>query len=290
MPTMPKITLSLKNCINRGVGSTLVAVLLFGVVCGEESPIATPIDLRLVRVDACDFIMGSPIAEQGRRDHEILRRVKISQAFLIGATEITQSQWKAVMGTEPWANLTYVKAGENFPAVGISYEMAVDFCDRLSRREKRQYRLPSEAEWECACRAGTTTTFHFGDEQGRLADYGWYGKNSFDIGNRFAHQVGKKTPNAWGLYDMHGNLWEWCSDWFTSATVPKGRRRVVRGGSWHGAASLCRSASRFSRDPTIRVNDTGFRVVLEAEPELAADAKNEIIENKHRHAPHDRKR
>lgn len=145
------------------IGPLVVAMLLLDAVFEKQDPIVNSIGLRLVRVDACEFNMGSPDAEQGRRDHEILRRVKISQAFWIGTTEITQGQWKAVMGTEPWESLTYYRAGPDFPAVGISYEMAVAFCNRLSRREKRHYRLPTEAEWECACRAGTTTAFHVGD-------------------------------------------------------------------------------------------------------------------------------
>ena len=245
-------------------GTMVSLMMMLNGVCSEQTAFVNSLDMRLVRVDACEFTMGSPVTEHGRRDHETLRSVKIQKPYWIGSTEVTQEQWIAIMGTEPWAGTTYVNIGSDFPAVRISFDMAVEFCQRLSRRENRFYRLPTEVEWECACRAGTTTAFHFGDDQKKIGEYAWYGKNTFDLGNRFAHQVGRKKPNPLGLYDMHGNLWEWCDEWFKAPTKKTAGRRVVRGGSWHGVGSLCRSASRFGRPAKMRLNDTGFRVLLVA--------------------------
>lgn len=230
--------------------------------------------MKLRRIPAGEFMMGSPESEPRRRDHERQRRVVIARPFYIATTEVTQSQWKAVMHTQPWSRRPYVREGENYPATYVSWNDAVAFCRKLSRLEQRTYRLPSEAEWEYACRAGTTTAFSYGADPEQLVAYGWIGSNTFDIGRRYAHRVARKKPNPWGLYDMHGNHWEWCSDWYSEPTAdqdivlggpPLGKRRVIRGGSWHGLAALCRSASRFNRAPTAQLNDLGFRVVLEVQ-------------------------
>ena len=132
-----------------------------------------------------------------------------------------------------------------------------------------RFALPTEAQWEYACRAETTTKYYFGDDASKLGDYAWFYKNAFYVKKRYAHPVGKKKPNAFGLYDMHGNVWEWCQDWYgdyqsTSAIDPSGptggQRRVLRGGSWYYVADHCRSAYRSGRDPDARRSVGGFRV------------------------------
>ena len=132
-----------------------------------------------------------------------------------------------------------------------------------------RFALPTEAQWEYACRAETTTKYYFGDDASKLGDYAWFKKNADDVNKKYAHPVGKKKPNAFGLYDMHGNVWEWCQDWYgdyqsTSAIDPSGptggKPRVLRGGSWSINASSCRSAYRFGFVPVYRFYYSGFRV------------------------------
>jgi formylglycine-generating enzyme required for sulfatase activity len=152
----------------------------------------------------------------------------------------------------------------------VSWEEAVDFCERLSQKENGKYRLPTEAEWEYACRAGTDTRFYYGNDlsYSQLGEYAWYGNNS----GSETHPVGQKKPNAFGLYDMHGNVWEWCQDWYgenyysqRSEVDPKGpdtgTARVLRGGSWFNLPRICRSASRLRLTPGYRFISGGFRVV-----------------------------
>jgi formylglycine-generating enzyme required for sulfatase activity len=149
----------------------------------------------------------------------------------------------------------------------------VEFCRRLSIQEGVEYRLPTEAEWEYACRGGTTTVFSFGDDEARLGQYAWYGKNAGDIGEKYAHRVGQKLPNRWGLYDMHGNVLEWCQDWYGSYGLERpsekvvsdplgpaqGEYRVLRGGSFSYLSSSVGSAYRSYYRPGNRVNGRGFR-------------------------------
>ena len=161
----------------------------------------------------------------------------------------------------------------NLPVEQVSWDDAQEFCRRLTEADRKAgklpagvaYRLPTEAEWEYACRSGSTTKYCFGDDEGRLGDYAWYNGNS----GRKTHDVGKKKPNAWGLHDMHGNVWEWCQDWLGDYPAaaqtdpsgpPTGRYRVLRGGSWDAPAVGCRSASRFYHTPDDRDNVSGFRV------------------------------
>jgi len=187
---------------------------------------------------------------------------------------VTQGQWEAVMGTRPWKGQGYVKQGSNYPATHVSWDDAVAFCRRLSEKESVTYRLPTEAEWEYACRAETTTKFSFGDDEKKLGDHAWFGGLIGD-GNakneRYAHQVGTKRPNAWGLYDMHGNVWEWCQDRsgrYVQRNLVKdpsgpseGSLRVSRGGSWGLHDEYCQSGSRNAYSPRYRDDGSGFRVV-----------------------------
>ena len=186
----------------------------------------------------------------------------------MGVYEVTNAQWQRVMGSEPskWKDV-------DRPVEQVSWEDATEFCRKLSalaeeRRAGREYRLPTEAEWEYACRAGSTTQYCFGDDESKLGEYGLFDKNS----GSETHPVGQKKANAWGLFDMHGNVWEWCSDWkeegYGSKAVSDpqgpsgGSRRVFRGGSWYYTAWNCRSAFRFGVDPSCRYDSLGFRLAL----------------------------
>ncbi|MFM8727471.1 MAG: formylglycine-generating enzyme family protein [Planctomycetaceae bacterium] len=190
----------------------------------------------------------------------------------MGRTEVTQGQWKKVMGTEPWKGKEYVREGDDYPAVDVSWDDAVEFCKKLSAMEGKVYRLPTEAEWEYACRGGTKTAFSFGNDEAELGKYAWFDGNARDIDERYAHSVAQKQANAFGLYDMHGNVWEWCSDWYddyssTPLTDPRGpssgTSRVLRGGSWDNGPNNVRCARRGDSTPGLRGNDFGFRLVLE---------------------------
>ncbi len=181
--------------------------------------------------------------------------------FALGKTEVTQSQFKKVLGTTPWVDKESVETGDDNPAVYVIWNDAMAFCRKLTETDHKSgqlpagelYRLPTEAEWEFACRAGTTTPFAFGAEEAQLDEYGWFSGNVKE--EKWAHAVGTKKPNLWGLYDMHGNVWEWCSDW-----SPAGRGRVYRGGSWMHGASGCQSTSRYDYGPSSRTSNVGFRV------------------------------
>jgi formylglycine-generating enzyme required for sulfatase activity len=142
---------------------------------------------------------------------------------------------------------------DNVPIIGVSWHDATAYCKWLSKKTGENYRLPTEKEWEYSCRAGTTTKWSFGDDEKELKDYAWYDKNS----DRKTHEVGKKKKNPWGLYDMHGNVWEWCEDWYDEDKDTK----VLRGGSWGNDAVISRSANRNWVNPSYRYNVRGFRLL-----------------------------
>ncbi|MFM7164019.1 MAG: formylglycine-generating enzyme family protein, partial [Planctomycetaceae bacterium] len=159
-----------------------------------------------------------------------------------------------------------------YPAVYVSWDDAVEFCKKLSAMEGKVYRLPTEAEWEYACRGGTKTAFSFGDDEAELGKYAWFDGNALDIDEKYAHRVAQKPPNPFGLHDMHGKVYEWCSDWYgaypsTPLTDPRGPSsgsfRVLRGGSWRGEPGLVRCAYRSYDTPERRGYGSGFRLVLE---------------------------
>jgi sulfatase modifying factor 1 len=218
------------------------------------------------------FLMGSPASEKGSYTNETQHQVTLTKSFFMGTTVVTQGQWKKVMGTEPWKGEAYVQEGDDYPAVYVSWHDAVKFCEKLSDMEGETYRLPTEAEWEYACRAGSKTAFSFRDDKQELDQYAWFCENAWDIDEKYAHRVSQKLPNAWGLYDMHGNVWEWCHDWYgdyssTPLTDPQGpssgSSRVLRGGSWYFVPLYVRCAFRRSDTPGSRYYDDGFRLVLE---------------------------
>ena len=235
--------------------------------------LGTGVTMRLVRIEAGKFTMGSPDSEKDRgKDERPQHQVTITKPFYMGATEVTQAQWKAVMDTQPWEGKSYAKAGAEHAASYISWDDATAYCTALSKKTGRTVRLPTEAEWEYACRAGTTTAYSFGDDASRLGDYAWYDGNAYDKDEKYAHPVGVKKPNAWGLYDMHGNVWEWCADWYVDSYAnadtrdPKGpaggSARVLRGGSWYAFPQFCRAARRNGGSPDYRGGSGGFRVVV----------------------------
>ena len=216
-------------------------------------------DLVLIRPGS--FKMGSEKSDDEKPVHE----VTITKPFYIGKHEVTQEQWEAAMDGNP----SYFK-GKTNPVERVSWTDCQGFLKKLKPKlTGLSPGLPTEAEWEYACRAGSTTAYCFGDNDKDLGDYAWYNPNS----NNRTHPVGKKKPNAWGLYDMHGNLSEWCRDWYDKAYYaesPKedpaglatGSGRVLRGGSWRRDAAYCRSASRYDYGPANQGDSSGFRVVL----------------------------
>jgi formylglycine-generating enzyme required for sulfatase activity len=178
------------------------------------------------------------------------------------------------MGTEPWKGKQYVKEGPSYAATYVSWDDAIAYCKKLSEKEGKTYRLPTEAEWEYACRAGTQTAWSFGDDEKELGDYAWYDENAEFIGEDYAHQVGLKKPNAFGLFDMHGNVDEWCHDYWgdyyykqspeKDPTGPaSGDSRVLRGGSQCNLTRATRSAFRHRLSQVFLHDLNGFRLVRE---------------------------
>ncbi|MCE2792618.1 MAG: formylglycine-generating enzyme family protein [Planctomycetota bacterium] len=241
-----------------------------------DKEITNSIGMKLVLIPRGKFAMGSargnPEADADERQHE----VTLTRDCYLGAFEVTQSQFEKVMGRNPsqFQGPSIEDGGANHPVDQVSWFDAVEFCKRLSelteeRAAGRTYRLPSEAEWEYACRAGSSDEFAFGNDVGLLGDYAWYEENSVGLQR---YPVGRKKPNAWGLYDMHGNAWEWCADWYEEysgqpaidPTGPsKGADRVYRGGSISRGAPYCRSANRTATNPSF-AGFVSFRVAMNA--------------------------
>lgn len=230
------------------------------------SSVTNSIGMRLRLVSPGTFTMGQAYGEADESPHH----VTLTKPFSIGVYQVTNEQWKRVMGSVPsnWQD-------DGRPVEQVSWDDAVDFCAKLSalpseRKRGRAYRLPTEAEWEYACRAGTTTNFFFGDDESWLGEHGWFDGNS----DKQTHPVGQKWPNPWGLYDMHGNVLEWCHDWCGdyprgSVTDPQGSSaasgRVARGGSCSSSPGRCRSAFRVGLEPGCRIRYLGFRVAMNSE-------------------------
>lgn len=238
-----------------------------------QAVITNSIGMKLRLILAAEFMMGSPENELGREDDEHQHRVRISQPFYLQTTEVTQRQWESVMGTTPWQDDEFglFREGSEYPAVSVRWNDTVEFCRKLSAKERLECRLPSEAEWEYACRAASRSAYSFGDNS-TLKDYAWFGGNATAVNEEYAHRVGLKRPNDWGLYDMHGNVAEWCSDRYDSdyyksspLSDPRGPSfgswRLVRGGSWDTRLESARSADRSSTSAGYRSCHVGFRVL-----------------------------
>jgi formylglycine-generating enzyme required for sulfatase activity len=265
-----------------------VSLVLFGSCGKEEVQTTNPVyhapengsptirEITFVSIPGGTFRMGS---DDGRSDEQPIHEVTVC-AFVMSSCEITQGQYRELMGTNP----SFRTGDDNLPVENVNWWDAIRFCNALSNKTemnwcyndstgecdflKNGYRLPTEAEWEYACRAGTTTKYYTGDSESDLARAGWYiGNNE----NR-THPVGRKTPNIWGLYDMHGNVWEWCHDVYSSTYYSSspadnpigentGSTRSLRGGGWSNDASWCRSAVRYGLAPDFKYFTVGFRVV-----------------------------
>lgn len=244
----------------------------------DENP-QMPSNIKMVHCVAGSFLMGSPEGELGRDTDETQHMVTLTRDFWIGKYEVTQAQYKELMGKNP---TTYDGVGDQYPVCDVTWDDAMAFCGTLTEKErmaghinsKWKYTLPTEAQWEYACRAGTTTALNSGKDLSgykdcsNLNDLAYYGNPS-----GASYPVGGRKPNAWGIHDMHGNAWEWCLDWYsmtyygskevTDPTGPiKGCFRVARGGSWRLYASRCRSAYRFCDRPDNGGYAKGLRVVL----------------------------
>jgi formylglycine-generating enzyme required for sulfatase activity len=251
----------------------------------EIANFRTRYGISMVEIPAGSFLMGSLSNMRQDRDKK-QHKVTINKPFLMGKTEVTQKLWQAVMGNNP-----SLFSGDDNPVEKINWYDCVKFCNKLSEKEglepvyiiggrklgknvtwdkrKNGYRLPTEAEWEYACRAGTTTRFNTGDSDSDLKKAGWFKKNS---GNK-THPVAQKTPNSWGLYDMHGNVYEWCWDVYAdyspgNVTDPdgasSGNNRVMRGGIFSSKAAGCSSAHRYARYYDHTYSQFGFRFVRSA--------------------------
>ncbi len=225
------------------------------------------------------FTMGSAKDEKDRAEDENQVQVTLTKGFWLGQHEVTQAEWQRLMETTPWSGKEYVKEGDDYPATNVSWDDATKFCEKLTEMERSagrlpegwKYTLPTEAQWEYACRAGTKSRFSFGDDESDLSDYAWWGGivgNGNAKNEQYAHLVGQKRANPWGLFDMHGNVYEWCRDWYAEklagGTDPQGPSegsdRVGRGGGWNRAARGCRSAYRIEYPPGGRSDFVGFRV------------------------------
>ena len=244
--------------------------------------------MKLVWCPPGSFTMGSPATEVDvagkHRDDENQVQVKLTNGFWLGKYEVTQAEWKQVMQTEPWEGQGLTEEGDEFPATWVCWNDATDFCRTLTEQERKagrlskgwEYKLPTEAQWEYACRAGTETKFSFGDNESKLGDYAWFSNNASKVAEKYAHRVGQKKANVWGLCDMHGNVSEFCRDIYTKE-LPGGRDpevksdestseisfRLVRGGSWMNEADACRLAFRWGGYPSLNKYHTlGFRLAL----------------------------
>lgn len=221
---------------------------------------------------AGSFTMGNSNSNQGLEADNDQVQVTFSSGFWLGETEVTQGQWESLMETALWKDQAFVKLGANYAASYVSHQDATSYCERLTERERTsgglpigwKYVLPTEAQWEYGCRAGTQTRYSFGDDENRLRDYAWYRENTYRNKEAYAHEVGKKVANAWGLHDMHGNVSEWCGSTLAGSRDQvlgsAGLYRVVRGGSWSTVASRCRSWFPGFGSPSLRSNFVGFRV------------------------------
>ena len=259
-----------------------ITIILLGLVigCGTKYPLQfTPINpadgfhfsytdndtgIEFMLLEAGNFTMGSPENEEGRDKDEGPQHTVYIDSFYISKYEITQSQWKEIMNKNP----SHFKGNPLLPVENVSWNDVQEFIKRLNKKTGLHYRLPTEAEWEYTCRAGTQTAFFSGKEEKFLSEYAWFNNNSAGE----THPVGTRMPNQWGIYDMHGNVSEWVEDGvrgYLSRTEynPKGSpssvKAIHRGGSWLYPAKLCRSANRMINDKDFATHIVGFRIAID---------------------------
>ena len=268
-----------------GAAAVVFVISVLGLVWAQEKQEKALPEKMSIALDGgvkMDFVLiypGSFMMGSGKWWSEVekpVHEVMMTHPFFMGVFEVTQAQWKAVMGDNP----AHFK-GDDLPVEQVSWEDCQRFIEKLKAKVARASqrsaasqsssggltcRLPTEAEWEYACRAGSKTEYAFGEDETAFGEFAWYNENS----EKKTHPVGQKEPNAWGLYDMHGNVWEWCADWYgsyaaTSISDPKGpesgSERVVRGGDWCTSAVNSRSAFRGKCTSGNRYSGLGFRVV-----------------------------
>ena len=223
--------------------------------------VTNDLGMKFAWIPPGSFLMGSPEGEKGRKRDETQHKVTLTRGFYMGVYSVTQEEWQAVMGNNP----SSFKGEKNLPVDMVSWNDCQAFIKKLREKDKKLYRLPSEAEWEYACRAGTTTAYSFGDDNSMLGQYAWFSENS----EKKTHPVGQKKPNQLGLFDMHGNVWQWCQDLYgdypqkevVDPTGPEeGKQPVLRGGSWAYSPDRCRSAVRIKVLPGNRRDYFGLRV------------------------------
>ncbi|MBI5818437.1 MAG: SUMF1/EgtB/PvdO family nonheme iron enzyme [Verrucomicrobia bacterium] len=226
------------------------------------------VKIRMVLIPAGEFDMGSPKSESWRYSEESLHHVTITRPFYMGATEVTQAQFAAVMRRNP----SYYK-GANLPVEHVTWNDAVEFCRRLSFMDSRTYRLPTEAEWEYACRAGSDGKFYSGENDADLFKAAWVGS----VSNSRTHPVATLAPNRFGLFDILGNVYEWCADYYDANYYvrspktdppgpPKGAERVIRGGAYNESIQNARCAYRTGKDPMKTQANLGFRIACDVPP------------------------
>ena len=239
---------------------------------GETDPpknFTNTIGMKFVWIPPGNFVMGSPKEEKEWSDNETQHKVTLSKGFYMAVHLVTHEQWQTVMSNNP----SRFKGEKNLPVENVSWDDCQEFIKKLREKDKKAYRLPSEAEWEYACRAGTKTPFHFGetistDQANYNGDF-TYGTGKKGVYRKKTTPVGSFPTNAFGLFDMHGNVWQWCQDWYgdypqKDVVDPQGAEksqlRVLRGGSWYHIPEDCRSASRYGWEPGIRSQAYGLRV------------------------------
>lgn len=250
---------------------------LFKKIKGKDLPegFIEEILANMVPIPAGSFLMGS---HEGEDDERPIHNVLIDR-FYLGKYVVTRQEWYTVMETKPWQGLKFVRNGDRCPVVNISWYDAREYIEELNRLNSvsdKKFRLPTEAEWEYACRAGASNAFSYGVLKINLPKYAWYYDNAFKRGEMYAHEVGTRKPNKFGLYDMQGNVYEWCNDWYrrnyynkSPISNPKGslysEYKSVRGGHWAHTDYFLRIACRGHYSPHHKDCYIGFRLVIDAD-------------------------
>ena len=238
----------------------------------SSTPTINRFGMKFVEIPAGSFRMGN----LDQPDERPVHQVSFASSLWVQTMELTQAQWKAVMGTHPWSSMPNMREGDDYPASMMTWSDAQQFVKQLNQLDPGHgYRLPSEAEWEYACRAGSTRAYGFGNDRNKLKDYAWFDANASQVGESYAHGVWQKKPNAWGLFDMLGNVWEWCQDSYQDSyqgappngaalVAPDRDSHVYRGGGFRNAERFARASARAGLDEEDYSDNIGFRVVMQS--------------------------